>query len=204
MRRFCPLLLVLLTSLACRAGPSRREAVSALASTWSARDSAAVIRVWSDGPPWFSCNEVTAKLRSGHDHMVVRDALKPWRSLVLADWVRLHDTAAGPVVEPGWCVALLRDSAARAQGGWRAITGDSLPSGDVRRGWDVLAGVRRIDVAGRPKRFGADSARVNYVITIAPNENGRALGVEGDTSRVDVVLARENGEWHVRPSPLRP
>ncbi|MDB4914338.1 MAG: hypothetical protein JWM95_1982 [Gemmatimonadetes bacterium] len=192
-RRHALFTLMLLAS--CRAGPTRREAADALRATWTAADSTAVVRVWADGPPWFSCAEVVAKLQSASDHAVVRDALRPWRSLVTSDWVRLRDTSAGPVVEPGWCVARLHDSSSRT--GWTEIEGEHLPSGGSRRGWDVQAGTRHIDVAGRPQRLGSDSARVSYVITIVPNENGRAMGADRDTTRAVAVLVKENGAWRV-------
>ena len=191
-------LLVFMLCSACRAVPNRREAAAAVQSGWTSKDSVAIVRVWADGPPWFSCSEVTAKLGSRKDRAVVGDALRPWRTLVLADWMRLHDTSSGPVVEPGWCVGALRDSATRTQNGWRAIAGAAMPTGDARRGWDVHAGERKVEVVERPKPLGGDSARVTYIITIAPNENGRALGVGNDTTRGIAVVSRIDGEWRRR------
>jgi hypothetical protein len=189
---------VFLLLAGCHAGPSRREAAVALRKGLADADSTAVVRVWADGPPWFSCSEVTSKLRSAADHAVIRDAMLPWRTLVLADWIRLRDTSAGSVVEPGWCVASLRDSVARGLKGWRAVAGDTTPVGTARRGWDVDAGVRRIDVAHSPRLLGGDSAQVDYIVTIAPNDNGRALGVERDTSHAVAVISRVDGEWRLR------
>ncbi len=190
-------MLTFLMLSACRAAPNRREAAAAVQSLWTSTDSTAIVRVWADGPPWFSCREVTAKLGSTKDRYVIQ-ALKPWRSLVVADWIRLRDTSAGPVVEPGWCVGTLRDSATLMNNGWQPVTGGMLPSGGARRGWDVHAGARKVDVIERPQSLGGDSARVTYVITIAPNENGRALGVESDTTRGVAVVTRIDGEWRLR------
>ena len=182
---------------ACHAAPSRHEAAAAVQSAWTSKDSTAIVRVWADGPPWFSCREVTAKLGSKKDRSAMQ-ALKPWRTLVVADWLRLRDTSAGPVVEPGWCVGALRDSAALMNNGWHPITGGMLPSGGARRGWDVHAGQRNVEVVERPKPLGGDSARVTYIVTIAVNENGRALGVAHDTTRGIAVVARVYGEWRLR------
>lgn len=198
MRRLPFLLITVLMLLACRAVPSREEALSALRASQPGIDTATVtVRVWVDGPPWFSCAEVIAKLKSEKDRAVVRDALGQWRSLVLADWVTLRDTAAGPVVEPGWCVATLRDTSARLAAGWRRVAGDSLPSGGVRRGWDVRAGMRRVGVIRAPRRVGDDSARVDYVFTVAANASGVALGANRDTIRRSALLAKENGTWRL-------
>ena len=124
MRRFYHPLILLLTLASCRRAPNRAEAVRALRAARPGLDSATVtVRVWTDGPPWFSCAEVITKLRSDKDRAVVRDAVGHWRSLVLAHWVTLRDTAAGPVVEPGWCVATLRDTSARLAAGWRREIG---------------------------------------------------------------------------------
>lgn len=196
--RLLPLLVLFLFS-ACRAAPNRREAAAAVQSAWTSKDSTAVVRVWADGPPWFSCREVTAKLASKKDRAVVGDALRPWRTLVLADWLRLRDTSSGPVIEPGWCVGELRDSATRTKNGWRAIAGAPMPTGDARRGWDVHAGERSVEVVERPRPLGGDSARVTYIITIAANENGRALGVAHDTTRGFAVVSRVDGGWRLRP-----
>src|SRR4051794_1025477 len=103
----------------CGQSPSRDEALAAFHAAEPGVDSgAAMVRVWSDGPPWFSCAEVIAKLKSTSDHAVVRDQVGRWRQLVMSDWLTLHDTSAGAVVEPGWCTATLRDSTKRLASGW--------------------------------------------------------------------------------------
>lgn len=192
------LLLATWLPTACRRAPSAAEALAALRLANPAQDTAtAVARVWADGPPWFSCAEVIAKLRAKTDSAVVRDQVGNWRPLLLADWVALRDTAARTVVDPGWCAARLLDEAARAAGGWRPIVGDSLPSGGVRRGWDVPAGRRRIVVREEPRTVGRDSASVDYVLTIAPNENGVALRSAQESVRHRALLIKEEGRWRV-------
>src|SRR5436305_1171019 len=63
-----PLLFSLLTLSACSRGPSANEAMAAFRAAKPGVDSAPVhVRIWADGPPWFSCAEVTAKLRSRSD-----------------------------------------------------------------------------------------------------------------------------------------
>jgi hypothetical protein len=198
MPRRLPYLLTFLTMLACGRAPSRSEALEILRATRPALDTTtAVVTVWQDGPPWFSCNEVIAKFRSRDDSAAVRKQVGNWRSLVLADWVVLRDTAAGPVVEPGWCAASLRDSTSRIAGGWRRILGDSLPSGSRRRGWRVPAGRQRVVVKDAPHRVGADSVRVAYLLTIVPNANGLALGADRDTLQQQALFRREDGKWVV-------
>jgi hypothetical protein len=127
----------------------------------------------------------------------VRDVLAPWRSLVIAGVVTLRDTAAGHVVEPGWCVATLGDSSARLATGWRVVRGDSLPSGGRRRGWDVPAGTREVSVVDAPKRIGSDSAEVRYLFTTAANENGIAVGADRDSVVRSAVLTKVDGRWRV-------
>lgn len=189
---------LLLVMSGCRRAPSREEVVKALRTADPAIDTVMVVkRVWIDGPAWFSCAEVIAKTRSPLDSAVVRDQVGNWRALMLADWVALRDTAAGDVVDPGWCRAQLRDEAARVAGGWRRVSGDSLPSGGLRRGWDVPAGRPKVVVIDAPKRIGKDSAVADYVITIAPNANGVALGADADSVRHRAVLRRDGGNWRV-------
>ena len=118
-------------------------------------------------------------------------------ALVLANWLTLRDTSAGRVVEPGWCTATVRDSAARLAGGWTPVLGDSLPSGSRRRGWTVPAGRQRVIVTDAPRDVGKDSALVPYVLTVAPNENGVALGADRDSARHQALLRREDGKWVV-------
>jgi hypothetical protein len=157
----------------------------------------AVARVWADGPPWFSCAEVIAKFRASADSAAVRDQVGNWRSLLLAEWVTLRDTTARAVVEPGWCVVRLHDETARIAHGWSPIIGESLPSGGARRGWDVPAGRHRIVVREKPRTVGRDSASVNYLLTIAPNDNGVALGSAHNRERHRALLIREDGRWRV-------
>lgn len=193
-----PLILSFLILSACNRAPSRGEALEVLRVANPALDTTtAVRRVWADGPPWFSCAEVIAKFRAKSDTAVVRDQVGNWRSLVLADWVSLRDTVAGSVVEPGWCEARLRDEPARLADGWRPVLGDSLPNEARRRGWDVLAGRQRISVNESPRTIGKDSALVHYLLTIAANTNGAAIGVARDSTRHRAILRRENGRWRV-------
>jgi hypothetical protein len=159
-------------------------------------DSASITRrVWADGPPWFSCAEVIAKVRTNTDSAAVRGQLANWRPLVLAKWVTLRDTTKGPVTDPGWCRATLRDSAVRISNGWMPITGSALPSGDARIGWDVPAGTRRLVVREAAKRVGTDSATVDYLLAVQPNANGVGLGSDQDTIRHRAVLVKASGEW---------
>ena len=118
-------------------------------------------------------------------------------AILLSNWVALRDTAAGVVSEPGWCQATLRDEPARLATGWHVVLGERLPSGTPRRGWDVTAGSPRLDVLSKPRMIGRDSARVDYVLTVAPNANGVAIGAERDTVRHTAVLVREEGQWRL-------
>ena len=172
------------------------EALEVLRSADPALDTATVVeRVWADGPPWFSCAEVIAKFRANADSAVVRNQIGNWRSLVLADWVVLRDTAVGRVTETSWCQAALRDEPARLAGGWRVVRGDSLSSGDRRRGWDVPAGRQRLVVRDTPHAVGRDSVAVDYLLTVAPNANGVALGADRDSTRRRALLVKEDGRW---------
>lgn len=192
----CFITIVLLS--ACNRAPSRAEALTVLRTANPALDTAIVIeRVWADGPPWFSCAEVIAKLRSGRDSAAVREQVGNWRSLILANWVTLRDTSAGPVTDPGWCRVTLHDEAGRRRQGWRTALGDSLPSGKRRQGWDAPAGRQRIAVERAPRLIGADSAEVDYVLTVAPNANGVALGANLDAIRRRAVLGKVEGRWRV-------
>ncbi len=196
-RRFAVMTAVLLAS-ACRRAPSTEEARQLLRAAEPALDSTSVVvRVWADGPPWFSCAEVIAKLTASADSQVVRNQMGNWRPLVLADWVTLRDTARGRVVDPGWCAATLRDEPARLRAGWTPVRGDSQPSGMHRRGWDVRAGRQRVVVHAKPVRVGKDSARVDYVVAVAPNVNGVALQADRDSTRHRALLRREDGRWRV-------
>ena len=198
MRRILASAVSIVILTGCGAAPSRQEALQAYRAFAPGVDSSAVVvRVWADGPPWFSCAEVAAKLRSSHDRASVAEALRPWRPLVLTGIASLRDTAAGPVVEPGWCVATLRDSTARLASGWRHVTGDSLPNGARRRGWDVPAGTRVVGIAGGPRHTGADSATVRYRFTTAANSNGIVVGAERDSVVRLGLLIKADGLWRV-------
>ena len=192
------LLLTLLFVSACDNTPDRAEALKILRAANPAIDTAtAIATVWKDGPPWFSCAEVIAKFRAKADSAAVRNRVGNWRALVLADWVTLRDTAAGRVVDPGWCAATLRDSTARLSRGWTPISGDSVPSGSLRRGWRVTTGRQRVAVKDPPKKLGRDSVVVNYVLTVSPNENGVALQADRDSVSRRALFLREEGKWVV-------
>jgi hypothetical protein len=190
------LLLIFLLVSACNRTPDREEALRILRSSNPALDSAtAIATVWKDGPAWFSCAEVIAKFRASADSAAVRNRVGNWRALVLADWVTLRDTTAGHVVEPGWCAATLRDSTTRRSGGWTPITGDSVASGSPRRGWRVPTGRQRVVVNRLPRKVGRDSVVVDYVLTVAPNENGVALQADKDSLQLRALFLREEGKW---------
>ena len=167
-----------------------------LRSAAPALDSATVVqRVWADGPPWFSCAEVIAKLRGSTDSATVRNPLGNWRSLVLADWVQLRDTSAGPVTEPGWCRATLHDEPARLAAGWRPVLGPPMPVGEPRHGWDVPAGHRRLVVRNAARKVGEDSMAVDFLLTVKPNANGVALGADRDSIPRRALLIKQDGRW---------
>ena len=190
------LLLTALLSSACRRAPNPSEALTILRTAAPALDSGSVIkRVWADGPPWFSCAEVLAKVRTNTDSAVIRGQLANWRPLVMAKWVTLRDTAKGPVTDPGWCRVTLLDSAVRLSNGWKPVTGAQLPSGDNRAGWDVPAGTLHLVVLNGAKSAGRDSATVDYLLAIQPNANGVGLGADQDTTRRRALLVKESGEW---------
>ena len=194
-------LIILLTPLliaACRRAPNRDESLQAIRAVMPDVESTTVMRrVWADGPPWFSCAEVIAKFRSRDDSRFVRNQVGNWRALLLANWVALRDSAARDVVEPGWCVAYLRDEPARLRDGWVRVHGDSQPMGHFRRGWSVNAGRHKLDVAEKPILVGKDSALAEYLITVVPNASGVALDAAKDTSRHRALLRKEEGRWRV-------
>ena len=201
-------LITLVLSSACGRAPTSSEAADLLRAAEPSLDSRKVTaRVWADGPPWFSCAEVLAKVRKDADSAVVRQPLGNWRALVLAKWVTLRDTAKGPVTDPGWCRAVLRDSATRLADGWQPIRGALLPTGDQRHGWDVAAGTQRLVVRDNGKTIGKDSASVQYLITVAANTNGIGLGADQDTTRRQALLVKADGGWRVArldwPGPMR-
>ena len=177
----------------CRNAPSAQEALEAFRAARPGVDSQAVtVRLWQDGPPWFSCAEVASKLRSNIDRKTVHDAVGHWRPLVLADVISLRDTSAGEVTDPGWCVATVRNATRTAA--WKPVRGDSIPSGGLRRGWDVAVGSQRVAMLRKP-RVGGDSARVDYLLTVRPNPDGVALGADRDSVIRTALLMRVDGRW---------
>ena len=190
---------------ACNPAPSRSEALDAIRAASPGSDTATVFeRVWRDGPPWFSCAEVIAKFTSPVDSAVVRDQVGNWKPLVLAGWLVLRDTASGVVSDPGWCVGKLSDSTARRAGGWIPILGDSLPTRSLRRGWRVPVGTRRFEVTDAPKASHRDSATAEFVVTVAPNANGVAIGANRDSTFGEARLLRHDRRWRVLDTRLRP
>ena len=199
MTRRLLLILLAVFAQACRRTPSADDARMLLTAAEPALDTTSVVvRVWADGPPWFSCAEVIAKFRRAKDSQAVRDQVGNWRPLVMTDWLTLRDTTKGHVVEPGWCAATLRHEPARLSAGWTVVRGDSQPSGQPRRGWDVMAGRQRVVVHVRPEAVGRDSVSVDYMLAVAPNANGKALQADRDSTRHRALLVREEGEWRVR------
>ena len=183
---------------ACNPAPSRSEALEAIKASSPGSDTAMIFeRVWRDGPPWFSCAEVIAKFTSPVDSAVVRDQVGNWKPLVLAGWLVLRDTASGVVSDPGWCVGKLADSTARRTGGWIPIQGDSFPTRTLRRGWRVPVGTRRIEVIESPKASHRDSATARFVVTVAANANGVAVGADRDSTFAEARLVRRSGMWRV-------
>jgi hypothetical protein len=122
--------LALASFVACKPAPSREQALAAMRRANPRLDSGLVsVRVWKDGPPWFSCNEVIAKLGSPVDAAVVRDQMAKWKPLVRASWLVLRDTSAGEVVEPGWCEAHLSAAGLSSAREWQPIVGDRFATG---------------------------------------------------------------------------
>jgi hypothetical protein len=183
---------------ACNSAPSHSEALAALRAAAPGIDTTvAYVRVWQDGPPWFSCAEVIAKFGTAIDAPVVRDQVGNWKPLVLAGWLVLRDTTRGIVSDPGWCAGKLADEPARLAGGWIPIVGDSLPTRSLRRGWRVPVGTRRLAVLAPPKAVERDVAVVEYVSTIAANANGAATGADRDSTVAIADLRRVDGRWRV-------
>lgn len=188
----------------CTPRPSGDEALQALHAVHPAVDTTRVFTtVWRDGPPWFSCAEIRAKLRRQVVEPAVRDTLASWQSLARAGWMSLRDTAAGEVTDPGWCKLVVADSVASRVRSWATLLGDSFPAGGRRRGWIVSAGTRELVLLSRPRPAGRDSATVEYGIVVDANEHGAAVGADRDTSRHVALLHRAGGQWRVigtRPS----
>lgn len=183
---------------ACSRGPSRDEALIAIRAAQPALDSATVTeRVWQDGPPWFSCAEVIAKFASGKDSAAVRDQVGNWKPLVVKGWVVLHDTASGIVADPGWCTARVTPAGQPNIARWSPLQGPPFPAGQPRRGWTLAAGRRHVVVPRAPTLAGSDSATVPFLVTVAPNEDGRAVGADRDTTRYVAALRRADGGWRM-------
>jgi hypothetical protein len=203
LKRFLIVMVGALLS-ACNPAPSRSEALDAIKAASPGSDTATVfVRVWRDGPPWFSCAEVIAKFTSPVDSAIVRDQVGNWKPLVLAGWLVLRDTASGVVADPGWCVGKLADSTARRAGGWIPILGDSFPTRSLRRGWRVPVGTRRLEVIEAPRASHRDSATTEYVVTVAPNANGVATGADRDSTFAEAQLVRRDGRWRVLTTRVR-
>ncbi|MEO7455105.1 MAG: hypothetical protein ABIY52_02510 [Gemmatimonadaceae bacterium] len=187
---------ILMFAAGCNRAPARQVALEAIRAAHPRLETATVVdTVWKDGPPWFSCAEVLSKITGRADTAVVRNEVGNWRSLLLADWISLRDTFAAPVAEPGWCTASVHDSLPQLRAGWQEIHSDSLPSGGRRRGWAVAAGQHRVVVREDPRSIGSDSAEVSWLLTLAPNENGKALGADRDSLPRRAVLVRVDGRW---------
>jgi hypothetical protein len=190
--------LALAALTACRGAPSRREALDALQAAAPGLDTTTSFRrVWQDGPPWFSCAEVIAKIGTRTDARFVNDQVGNWRPLVVAGWLVLRDTAHGAVSDPGWCTGKLTDEVARQAGGWIPVVGDSLPTGNARRGWRVPIGRPRLVVVSSPRITAPDVATVEYVTTVATNVNGAAMRADRDSVHSVAVLKRIDGRWRV-------
>ena len=189
---------------ACNRAPSREDALAALRANAPGLDTTIVhVRVWQDGPPWFACSEVIAKFTSPVDASTVRDEVGNWKPLVLSGWLVLRDSSAGVVSDPGWCTAKLAGASAAPAVAWIPIVGDSFPTGALRRGWRVPVGTRRLGIVGSPTNSARDVATAEYVITIASNANGAAMGVNRDSMFASASMRRVDGRWRVERTWLR-
>ena len=190
--------MIALVATACNRGPSDEQALAAIRAARPALDTTTMVDlVWQDGPPWFSCAEVLAKLRSRTDSSAVRDPLANWRGLLLSAWGVVRDSTHGPVTDPGWCVVkLLPDSVTPALG-WAPFTGPPFPTGSPRRGWFVTVGRSRISLRESARATTRDAAEVEYVVGLAPNANGRALRITRDRPAFRAGLRREGGTWRM-------
>lgn len=193
--RFPALALLGLLACACARAPGEDEARRAIVAAKPALDSAVVsARVWEDGPPWFSCAEILAKLGTNADSAVVQGQLANWRPLVQSGWIVLRDTAQGVVSDPGWCSARLTAAGATGATSWRSVQGPEFPTGSARRGWTTEIGRHRVLVA---KRTGItrDSARVEFDVIVVPNASGTAMRADRDTIRYVATMIRRDGRW---------
>jgi hypothetical protein len=204
-RRALIMLVALLAG--CNRAPSRADTIEAIRRSSPALDTTQVYhRIWQDGPPWFSCAEVLAKVGTNADSAVVRGPVGNWKSLVVTGWVVLKDSSKGPVSDPGWCTMKLTDEGARRAFAWTPAPGPLFPTGAPRRGWIVPVGQRQIALVGSPRPTGRDSAAAEFIVTIRPNENGFGTGAARDTTRYVAALRRSDDRWRVvetRPSSQR-
>lgn len=192
------LLIALALFSACSRGPSRDEALAAVRAARPALDSATVIgRVWQDGPPWFSCAEVVAKATKAVDSAAVRDQVGNWKWLAAKGWITLRDSASGPVVDPGFCVATVTPAGAPNIAKWTPLAGTPFPTGQPRRGWTMVAGRQHLLVRSSPRLARPDSATVEYLVTVAAGPDGVAIGADRDTSRFIGTLRRVDGAWRM-------
>jgi hypothetical protein len=190
--------MIAVVAAACNRGPSDEQALAAIRAARPALDTTTMVeRVWQDGPPWFSCAEVLAKLRSPTDSSAIRGPLANWRGLLLSAWGVVRDSTHGPVTDPGWCVVkLLPDSVTPARG-WASFTGPPFPTGSPRRGWLVTVGRSRVELRESARATSRDAAEVEYVVGLARNANGVALQSSRDTASYRAELRRQGGTWRM-------
>jgi hypothetical protein len=183
---------------ACTRAPTDEQVLAAIHAAHPALDTTTVLtRVWQDGPPWFSCAEVLAKLRSPTDSEAVRDALHEWRGMLLSGWAVARDSAKGPVVDPGWCVMKLTPDSVASRPQWTPFAGPSFPTGAARRGWLVNIGRPRIVLRAPARATSRDAASVDYIVTLSPNVNGVALGARRDSIPYHADLRRMGQAWRI-------
>ena len=193
--RFPALAILGLLACGCARAPGEEEARAAIVAANPSLDTATVIqRVWEDGPPWFSCAEILAKLGTPVDHAVVQDQLGNWRALVQSGWIVLRDTAQGVVSDPGWCTAKLTPAGLSSSATWRVDSGPAFPTGARRRGWTTAIGRHRVLVTNRTG-ISRDSAMVDFDVVIAPNASGAAMRADRDTLRYSTTMVRRDGRW---------
>ena len=204
-----PVILLALSLLAaCGRGPSRDDALAAIRAAQPGVEGSAVTgRVWQDGPPWFSCAEVKAKIATGVDSAVVRGQVRNWTDVVAVGWATPRDTSHGVVVDPGWCTLRLTPEGVASFSRWTTSAGPDFPTGQPRRGWTTIVGRRAFVVNTSPRRDGDDAALAEYLVVVTPNAEGAAVGADKDTARWMARLVRADGRWRVasaRPAPAPP
>lgn len=193
--RFHRLAFAGLLACACARAPSETEARDAVRAANPSLDGAIASRhVWEDGPPWFSCAEILAKVGTSKDSVVIQGQLANWRPLVVSGWIVLRDTAQGVVSEPGWCTAKLTATGVAGATAWRPDTGPPFPTGGARRGWFTTVGQHRVRITARTP-ITRDSARVEFGVVVAPNASGAAMRADADTLRYVTTMLRRDGRW---------